>query len=160
MSGVVSKDCIDYISKQIRTIEVSVENKVEILKPFIGLKTVPGIGLILSMTIMLETGDISRFAKVGNFSSYCRKVPTTWMSNGKKKGRGNGKNGNKYLAWAFSEAAEFFRRYDQSARAFYNRKAAKTNFMVAHTALAHKLCRATYFIIRDGVEYDPDKLFS
>jgi len=77
-----------------------------------------------------------------------------------KKGKGNSKNGNKYLAWAFSEAAEFFRRYDQPARAFYNRKAAKTNFMVAHTALAHKLCRATYFIIRDEVVYDPDKLFS
>jgi transposase len=160
MSGAVSKDCIDFISKQITAIEVSVTNKVEILKPFSGLQTVPGIGLILSMTIMLETGDISRFNKVGNFSSYCRKVPTSWTSNGKKKGRGNGKNGNKYLAWAFSEAAEFFRRYDQNARSFYNRKAARTNFMVARTALAHKLCRATYFIIRDGVEYDPDKLFS
>jgi transposase len=160
MSGAVSKNCIDYLSKQIREIEISVERRVELLKPFAGLQTVPGIGLILSLTIMLETGDIGRFAKVGNFSSYCRKVPTSWTSNGKKKGRGNGKNGNKYLAWAFSEAAEFFRRYDKSARSFYNRKAARTNFMVAHTALAHKLCRATYFIIRDGVDYDPDKLFS
>jgi len=160
LSGAVSKKCIDYISQNIREIEVSVENRVEILKPFTGLKTVPGIGRILSMTIMLETGDISRFAKVGNFSSYCRKVPTSWTSNGKKKGRGNSKNGNKYLAWAFSEAAEMFRRYDQNARSFYNRKSARTNFMVAHSALAHKLCRATYFIIRDEVDYDPDKLFS
>ena len=160
MSGAVSKDCIDYLSKKIKEIEVSVEGRVEIRKQFSGLQTVPGIGKILSLTIMLETGEISRFDKVGNFSSYCRKVPTTWTSNGKKKGKGNSKNGNKYLAWAFSEAAEFFRRYDQPARAFYNRKAAKTNFMVAHTALAHKLCRATYFIIRDEVVYDPDKLFS
>jgi transposase len=160
MSGAVSKDCIDYPSKKIKEIEVSVENRVEIRKQFAGLQTVPGIGRVLSLTIMLETGDIGRFDKVGNFSSYCRKVPTSWMSNGKKKGKGNSKNANKYLAWAFSEAAEFFRRYDQSARAFYNRKAAKTNFMVAHTALAHKLCRATYFIIRDEVVYDPEKLFS
>jgi transposase len=160
MSGAVSKDCIDFLSRKIREIEVSVENKAEVLKPFTGLQTVPGIGRILSLTIMLEIGDIGRFPKVGNFSSYCRKVPTAWTSNGKKKGKGNGKNGNKYLAWAFSEAAEFFRRYDQGARSFYNRKSAKTNFMVAHTALAHKLCRATYFIIRDGVDYDPDKLFA
>jgi transposase len=160
MSGAVSKNCIDHLSQQIREVEVSVEGRVELLKPFAGLQTVPGVGRILSLTIMLETGDISRFAKVGNFSSYCRKVPTSWTSNGKIKGRGNGKNGNKYLAWAFSEAAEMFRRYDQNARTFYNRKAAKTNFMVAHSALAHKLCRATYFIIRDGVDYDPDKLFS
>lgn len=160
MSGAVSKDCIDFISEKIKEIEISVEKRVEIRKQFAGLQTVPGIGRILALTIMLETGDIGRFAKVGNFSSYCRKVPTSWTSNGKKKGSGNGKNGNKYLAWAFSEAAEFFRRYDQVARAFYNRKAAKTNFMVAHSALAHKLCRATYFIIRDEVVYDPEKLFS
>jgi transposase len=160
MSGAVSKDCIDYLSRNIREIEVSVEKRVKIRPRFAGLQTVPGIGRIISLTIMLETGAISRFARVGDFSSYCRKVPTVWMSNGKKKRGGNGKNGNKYLAWAFSEAAEMFRRYDQSARAFYNRKAAKTNFMVAHSALAHKLCRATYFIIRDGVDYDPAKLFS
>jgi transposase len=68
---------------------------------------------------------------VGNLSSYCRKVPTKRTSNNKKKGKGNKKNGNKYLAWAFSEAAELARRYDDHARAFYNRKAAKENFMVA-----------------------------
>lgn len=160
LSGAVSKDCIDYLSGKIREIEVSVESKAEIRPQFAGLRTVPGIGKILSLTIMFETGAISRFATVGDFSSYCRKVPTSRTSNGKKKGSGNGKNGNKYLAWAFSEAAEMFRRYDQDARAFYNRKAARTNFMVAHSALAHKLCRATYFIIRDGVAYDPNKLFS
>jgi len=160
MGGSVSKECIDYLSQKIREIEDSVEDRAELLAPFTGLQTIPGVGKILSLTIMLETGDIGRFKKVGNFSSYCRKVPTSWTSNGKKKGSGNGKNGNKYLAWVFSEAAEFFRRYDQSARAFYNRKTAKKNFMVAHSALAHKLCRAAYFIIRDGVEYNPDKLFS
>jgi len=160
LSGAVSKECIDYISRKIGEIEVAVEGRVELLAPFRGLQTIPGIGRIISLTIMLETGDISRFSNVGNFSSYCRKVPTGWMSNGKKKGCGNGKNGNKYLAWAFSEAAEFFRRYDPSARAFYNKKTAKKNFMVAHSALAHKLCRAAYFIIRDGVEYDPQKLFA
>jgi len=160
MSGSVSKECIDYLSKKIREIEAAVESKVELQKPFCGLQTIPGIGKIIALTIMLETGSIDRFGKVGNFSSYCRKVPTCWTSNGRKKGSGNGKNGNKYLAWAFSEAAEFCRRYDQRARAFYNRKTARTNFMVAHSALAHKLCRAAYFIIRDGVEYDPKKLFS
>jgi len=160
MSGAVSKDCIDFLSKKIREIEISVEGRVELLKPYAGLQTVPGIGRIIALTVMLETGDIGRFDKVGNYSSYCRKVPTAWTSNGKKKGHGNSKNGNKYLAWAFSEAAEMFRRYDQLARAFYNRKSSKTNFMVAHSALAHKLCRAAYFIIRDGVDYDPEKLFS
>jgi len=71
---------------------------------------------------MLETGGISRFPGVGNYASYCRKVNSEWTSNGKAKGKGNKKNGNKYLAWAFSEAAELARRYDEQAKAYYNRR--------------------------------------
>jgi transposase len=108
---------------------------------------------------MLETGSIERFPTVGDYVSYCRKVPSTWTSNGKTKGKGNKKNGNKYLAWAFSEAAEFARRFDADARAYYQRKAARTNFMVAHCALAHKLARAAYFVMRDRVPFAPEKLF-
>jgi hypothetical protein len=63
------------------------------------------------------------------------------------------------LAWAFSEAAEFARRYDPQARAYYTRKMRKTNFMVAHSALAHKLARAAYYLMRDQVPFMPEKLF-
>lgn len=109
------------------------------------------------MTIMLEAGPIERFSRVGNYVSYCRKVSTRWMSNEKLKG--HKKNGNKYLAWAFSEAAEHARRHDDYARAYYNRKMQKTNFMVAHNALAHKLARASYHIMRVQVPFMPKKLF-
>jgi transposase len=80
------------------------------------LKTVPGIGETLATTIMLETGTIARFARVGNFSSYSRCVDSRRESNGKKKGEGNVKNGNKYLAWAFVEAANFALRYCPEAK--------------------------------------------
>lgn len=160
LSGEVSKESIDFLSRQIVKIESTVVSRVKLRKPFLGLQTIPGLGKILSLTIMLETGAIERFAKVGNFSSYCRKVPTTWQSNDKKKGKGNSKNGNKYLAWAFSEAAEFARRHDEVARAFYNRKAGRTNRMIAHSALAHKLARAAYYIMRDNVEFDHHRLFA
>ncbi len=83
----------------------------------------------------------------------------TPSGNGKNKGKGNQKNGNRYLAWAFSETAEFARRFDGQARAFYQRKASKKNFMVAHSALAHKLARAAYYVIRDQVAFDGQKLF-
>ena len=160
LSGAVSKDCIDFLGRKIRKVELAVQDKVKLQKPFSGLQTIPGIGKTLSLTIMLEAGTVNRFAKVGNFASYCRKVPTKWTSNEKRKGKGNSKNGNKYLAWAFSEAAELTRRYDQHARSFYNRKASRTNVNVAHSALAHKLSRAAYYILRDGVAYDPKRLFS
>jgi transposase len=154
LCGQVSKETIDHLTGQIRKIEREVTNKVSFKKEYEKLLSMPGIGRILSMTIMLETGPINRFPKAGNYASYCRKVPTGWTSNGKKKGSGNKKNGNKYLAWAFSEAAELARRFDEHIRVYYNRKAAKTNFMVAHSSLAHKLARAAYYIMRDGVAFD------
>ncbi len=70
------------------------------------------------------------------------------------------KNGNKYLAWAFSEAAELARRYDTQCSGYYNRKMQKTNFMVAHQALAHKLARAAYCIMKEQVPFVPEKVFA
>jgi transposase len=159
MAGMVSKETIDFLTQKIRKIERAVEGKVRLKEPYRYLLTLPGVGTVLALTIMLETGPISRFAKVGNYVSYCRKVSAQWRSNGKKKAGGNQKNGNRYLAWAYSEAAELARRYDSGVRGYYNRKMQKTNFMVAHSALSHKLARAAYFIMRDQVVFEPEKLF-
>lgn len=92
------------LESTISEIEKSVLQQISIRKEFNLLLTVSGIGKILGLTIMLESGDMNRFQKVGNFSSYCRCVKSERLSNGKKKGEGNRKNGNKYLAWAFIEA--------------------------------------------------------
>ena len=143
-----------------RCVESIIQQKVKLKEEYSHLLTIPGIGKILALTIMLETGPISRFPKVGNYVSYCRKVSSKWTSNDKAKGKGNKKNGNKYLAWAFSEAAELARRYDTQCRSWYNRKMQKTNFMVAHQALAHKLARAAYCIMKKEVAFTPEKLFA
>ena len=160
LAGKVSKEAIDFLTRQIRTIEGVVEGRIDLKGSYGYLLTLPGVGKILALTIMLETGPVSRFAKVGNYVSYCRKVSSHWSSNGKVKGGGNKKNGNRYLAWAFSEAAELARRFYPEPRAYYQRKMQKTNFMVAHSALAHKLARAAYYVMRDQVPFRPEKLFS
>ena len=80
----------------------------------------PGDGKILGLTITLETIDAKRFASAGDYASYCRCVDSRRMSNGKKKGENNGKCGNKYLAWAFVEAANFAQRHDAACRRFYD----------------------------------------
>jgi transposase len=123
------------------------------------LRTMVGVGDVLAPTIALETGDIRRFSRVGHYSSYCRCVDSKRLSNAKVKGQGNRKCGNRYLAWAFSEAAHFAVRYDENARRFFDRKAAQRNKMVAIRAVAHKLARAAYFMMRDGVAYDSARLF-
>lgn len=123
------------------------------------LKTVWGVGTILGLTIMYETGEISRFAQVGDYCSYARCVGSVRKSNGKKKGENNRKNGNRYLAWAFVEAANFANRFYPQAQRFVQRKKAKGNHALAVKALGHKLARASYYVMRDQVEFDPEKLF-
>jgi transposase len=88
--------------EQINILENSVIDRVKLKPEFRLLKTTPGIGHILALTIMVETGDIGRFPTVGDYASYCRCVGSKKITNGKKKGQGNTKNGNKYLAWATS----------------------------------------------------------
>lgn len=124
------------------------------------LKTVSGIGPILATVILLETGSIGRFADVGNYASYCRCVGSTHISNGKKKGAGNAKNGNPYLAWAFVEAANFAVRVSESARKFYQRKKAKRNGIVAIKAVAHKLARACYHMLKTGEQFSIERCFT
>jgi transposase len=159
LAGSVSKDAIDSLTKQIIAIEKALEKRINLQQPYDLLLSLPGVGRVLGLTIMLETGPINRFADVGNYVSYCRKVPAGRFSNDKKKGTTNRKNGNKYLSWAFAEAGELARRFDHEARAYYNRKRKKTNAPIAHSALSNKLARAAYYIMRDGVPFMPEKAF-
>lgn len=148
------------LEEQIRQIERVVTRQVKLKPAFQPLLTVSGIGQTLGLTIMLETGEIGRFASVGHFASYCRCVASKRVSNGKRKGQGNTKNGNKYLAWAFVEAAHFAIRFNPQIRRFYQRKQAKTKEIVALKAVAHKLARACYYILRDQVPFDVNKAFA
>jgi len=147
------------IREQINRVEKSLSKQVKLKDEFIHLTSTDGIGLTLGLTIMLETGDISRFDKVGQYASYCRCVNGARYSNGKKKSKTNTKNGNKYLAWAFVEAANYAIRYNDTIKKYYQRKLAKTHVMVAKGVVAHKLARACYYMLRDGVEFDVNKAF-
>ncbi len=150
---------IAFLGKIIKGIEKQVKPQIKLRKEFEMLLTIIGVGDILGPTIMLEVGDINRFEKVGNYSSYCRCVKSERISNGKKKGENNKKNGNKYLAWAYVEAANFAIRHSVAAQRFYNRKKAERNGIVAIKALSNKICRASYYIMRDQVPFDEGMLF-
>lgn len=150
---------IQYLDKIVTEIEAEVKSQLALKKEFELLLTTTGIGNILGLTIMLEVGNINRFKKVGNYSSYCRCVESKRISNGKKKGENNKKNGNKYLAWAHVEAANHAVRNCKKAQKFFQRKMAKSNRVLATKALANKLTKATYYIMRDQVPYDAGNLF-
>ena len=163
--------CVKFhIDSLIRAIEgltsiiVDIEDKVLSMTKddpaYDNLSTIPGVGKILSMTIILETGDISRFKKVANYTSYCRCTDAKRTSNGKVKGKNLSKCGNKYLSWAFSEAASGCIRSCEEARRFRDRKLkGKDQKVLANRSLATKLCKAAFYIVRDQTPFSVEKCF-
>jgi transposase len=147
------------MTTQIRHLEKEVVGHIKLREEFQLLRTARGIGEALALTIMCEVGDIRRFAKVGNFASYCRCVKSERLSNGKRKGSGNKRNGNPYLSWAFTEAAHFAVRFEPRAKSFVDKKSRATNKIVAIRALANKMARACYYVLRDQVPFEPQKAF-
>ena len=158
-SIIVMLPVVRVITAQTKKIEKIAVTEGKLRDEFQILLTAPGIGEILALTIMCETGDISRFAKVGNYGSYCRCVKSEHTSNYKRKGKGNRKNGNKYLSWAYSEAAHHATRYEPGAKRYFERKKSRSHQMVAARALANKMARACYYVMRDQVPFDASRTF-
>lgn len=150
---------ISFLETKVKQMEKAILTTTKLDKRFEVITTIPGVGKVLGLTVMLEADDFSRFPAPGNYASYCRCVKSEKITNKKKKGEGNRKNGNKYLAWAYVEAAHLITRYCPEANRFYQRKKSKTNAAVATKALANKLARATYCMVRDQRPFDIKQIF-
>ena len=124
------------------------------------LCSIRGVGKIIALTILLETGDIHRFPSPGHYASYARCVNSAKISNGKTKGHGNTRNGNKYLSWAFMEAAHYAAIWDPVMKKYYQRKKDKTHIMIAKKALANKLARACYHMLMKGERFEVNRAFA
>jgi len=122
------------------------------------IQQVPGIGIVLGMFIALESGDFKRFASAGRFASYCRTVKSTRTSNNKSKGKNNAKNGNKFLSWAFIEAATAAARSYPEINSWYERKKRRRNTSVAKKALACKLAKSVWHVM-NGKDFDMKLMF-
>jgi len=155
----VQLEHIEALDKSIVRIEKAVLGCAREIPLYQKLLTLPGIGKILGMTITMEVGDITRFKTDGDFASYCRLVDSRRLSNGKQKGENNAKCGNKYLCWAFVEAANFAKRSDENCRRWYDRKQAKTSTVLATKALACKLAKAAWHVMVRQTDYDASRMF-
>lgn len=150
---------LGFLKSEIEKLERYIFGQLQGKASYETLLSVPGIGEILSFTISLETGPIERFGSPGQYASYCRCVPSSYWSNDKKKGQGNSKSGNKYLSWAYAEAASFCIRYCEEAKRYYQRKKAKTNVPKAYRAVSNKLAKACYYLMKEGSAFDAKRLF-
>lgn len=155
-----TQEVILTLGDQIRKIEAQLLSECEMVDQWKQLNTIWGIGKVLSTVIMLETGPIERFKSAGNYASYCRCVRAERFSNGRKKGENNRRNGNRYLGWAYIEAAQFMVVHYRVAKRWYDRKLARVHKpVIARKALAHKIARAAYYVVREGTEFRPELVF-
>jgi transposase len=124
------------------------------------LRTIPGIGKILSLVLLYEIHTIDRFASIGDFLSYARLVTPKQTSDGKVTGHSGAKIGNVHLKWAFSEAVLWMLRYSEDAKAFLKRKQKKYGKARAMTMLARKIARAVYQMLKRKESFDAVKFFA
>jgi transposase len=124
------------------------------------LRTVPGIGQILALTILYEVHDIKRFGSVQQFSSYARLIRPEKQSDGKWAGKSNKKIGNAHLKWAIRTASMISLRESDQAKNYVDRLSRKYNKGKALGIYTHKLGRAIYFMLKNKRAFDMNHFFS
>lgn len=140
--------------------EISLMAKVDDADSYFRIRSIPGIGRILGLTILYEIHNIGRFPRVQDFVSYCRLVKCAKESAGKITGSSGKKIGNVHLKWAFSEAAVLFLRRNAEAKKYRDKLARKHGKAKSLTILAHKLARAVYHILRRKEVFHPEVFFA
>ena len=155
-------DLIDYLHDEIRRLELYLvrQAKVHDQHSFYLLRSVPGIGKVLALTILYEVEDIHRFKRVQQFCSYARLVKGQKVSAGKRLGTMGSKMGNRHLKWAFSEATVLFLRENDQAKKYLARLEKKHGKGKALSILSAKLGRAVYFVLLRREPFDPERFFA
>ncbi len=158
----VDLDLIGYYDKMLKDLELYIHRiaKSHDAKDHYLLRTIPGIGPILSLVLLYEIENINRFPRVQNFSSYSRLIKPIKESAGKRTGKSNKKIGNAHLKWAFSEAAILMMRERDEAKKFVQRKQSKHGKAKAIAILSHKIGRTVYYMLKHQRPFDPDKFFN
>ena len=153
---------IAYLDKLIKLIEKDVQKATKSFDSisFHFLRTIPGFGKILTLTILLEIHDINRFPRVQNFVSYSRLIKCPRESAGKKYGTQGNKIGNSHLKWAFGEAAVHFLRLNPEGREYHAKLTKRYGRARAMSILAHKLGRTVYFILKNKEPFSMEKFLS
>ena len=153
---------IDYYDQLLSEVELSLVQtaKQHHAQTLDRLQSVPGIGKIVSLVLLYEIHDSTRFPRVQDFVAYCRLVKCAKESAGKRYGTSGAKIGNTYLTWAFSEAAVLFLRNHPAAQQYLARLESKHGKGNALTILAPKLARAVYYLLQRDTVFELQKFLN
>jgi transposase len=150
---------LEPLDAAIRRLEKEIEDAADRLFPaeLAVLQSTPGVGKVLSLTILLEIDTIGRFESRQQFCSYARLCGAVQESAGKRAGEGNRKAGNAWLKWAFSEAAVLSAQKDERIGGLLQRLSSRLGKAKALSALAHKLGRAFYHMLHTKEVFDVNR---
>jgi transposase len=153
---------IDAYDEQIRDLELDLTRGAEIDDPqaYARLRSIPGVGPVLSLILLYEIHEVRRSEEVGPFLSYARLVRCVHESAGKKQGTGGNKIGNAHLKWAFSEAVCLLLRQSPRAKTWLARRQKKRGKRKALGTLAARPGRAVYHLLRKGEVFDEQRFFA
>ena len=160
--GKAKTDPIDTYDQHIRAVELYLTRAAKVDDPqaYARLRSVPGVGPVLALVLLYEIHDVRRFPEVGQFLSYARLVRCVHESAGKKQGTGGNKIGNAHLKWAFSEATCLLLRESEQAKRWLARREKKHGKARALGALAARLGRAVFHLLRKGEVFDGKRFFA
>ncbi len=150
---------LDCYAEQLAKVEWFIEKQARQHKPMHLpiLRSINGVGRILSLTIIYEIGNIERFESVQQFASYSRLVKCKAMSAGKSYGTQGNKIGNAHLKWAFSEVAVLYLRGNDGAKKYLLKLQKRMSKAKALSALAHKMGRCIYFMLKNETVFDEER---
>src|SRR5262252_6395105 len=154
---------IEELGSQIREFEERIRRTFEPTAAIRHLMTVPGTGLTLAVVVALEVGDVARFATAEKLAGYAGTTPRVHASGGKTWFGRSRPDVNRYLKWAFVEAANAICLTRRRSRArhvsrLYERIARRKGHAKAIGAVARHLAEATFWILSKQEPYREPKV--
>lgn len=123
------------------------------------LKTLPGVGAIIALIILAESGDLARFKHYRQYLNYCGFNLSAQQSGQQKGNYKLSKRGNARLRYGFWLAANAAIRMRENSFRYKYERYIKTNGdspdikRKAYTAVAVKLARVAHSIVKNDVDY-------
>ena len=118
------------------------------------LETMPGMGLVTTETVLAELGDWTRFRNADAVVSYAGLDPGVRASDGRRKDLKITKAGSPLLRWCMIQLAQRMKRYSARWRSQFERIAGKAGKKKATVAIARRLLRVIFAMLREGRAYE------
>jgi transposase len=153
---------VESLDRQVRGFEQRTQAVFKPTPAIQWLLTLPGVGLTLAVVIALEVGDVTRFATAEKLAAYSGATPRVHASGGKTRFGPSRPDVNRYLKWAFVEAANAIcltrgRAPHRHVSRLYERLARRKGHAKAIGAVARHLAEATYWMLTNGESYREPK---